>query len=263
MLNSFHNQQPNLSMTAVTTDQAMFVFPDRLDIQKTPTGEFYTLFLRGLTHKLNNMLAVFQGFSSLLLMNDDLDASSRESLSHMKGAAQNAQGLAERIVAAGGCARLTLQRVQLSEYLSMIDSALREPFEKHSVPFELRADPDLPVVEIDGARFKELLVEILRNAAEAVSEGGDNGEASMEIYGPGRSPEDTFDRIDVFVHSTGTIREDKIQEIFKPFVSTKDGSHYGIGLTVAAMLAQQMGLTLGARSEDNRTTFWLSIPVAA
>ena len=240
----------------------MYFFPDRIELPNTPAGEFYTVFLRGLTHKLNNMLAVFQGFSSLLLMNDDLDASARESLSHMKAAAQNAQGLAERIVAAGGCARLTPQRIALSEFMPMIDRSLREPFQKSNVPFELRVDPGLPPVEVDSGRFKEILVELLRNAAEAIHDSGGHGEAGMEIYGPGRSPEGTFDRVDIFLHNTGSIREDKFREIFKPFVSTKDGSHYGIGLTVAAMLAHQMGITIGAKNEDRRVTFWLSVPTA-
>jgi nitrogen-specific signal transduction histidine kinase len=139
---------------------------------------------------------------------------------------------------------------------------VREPSQRLDVPFELRADPGLPPVEIDSARFKELLLELLKNAAEAVKENG-TGETSLEIYGPGRSPEGGFDRIDVFVHNTGRIREDKVTEIFKPFVSTKDGSHFGLGLTVAAMLAHQMNMTLGAKCDANRTTLWLSIPVAA
>jgi signal transduction histidine kinase len=248
-------------MTTVPTGRAAYLFAEKLDVQNAETGDFYLTYLRGLTHKLNNLLAVFQGFSSLLLMNDTLDASGRESVGHMKAAALNGQGLSERILPAGGCARLTVQRVGLSEYLPMIDRALREPCQRLEVPFELRADPALPPVEIDSSRFKEVIVELLKNAAEAIKENG-AGEVSLEIYGPGRSPEGSFDRIDLFVHNTGRIREDKITEIFKPFVSTKDGSHFGLGLTVASMLAHQMNMTLGAKCEGNRTTFWLSIPVA-
>jgi signal transduction histidine kinase len=249
-------------MTTAPTVQTMYFFAERIEIQGTSAEDFYTFFLRGLTHKLNNLLAVFQGFSSLLLMNENMDSSARESLTHIKGAAQNGQGLAERIVAAGGCARMTPQRVALNDYLPVIDASLREPFEKGSVPFELRADRDLPTAEIDPGRFREVLMELLKNAAEAVRDSLGKGEASMEIYAPGRSPEGTFDKIDIFVHNTGTIRQDKQFEIFRPFVSTKDGSHYGIGLTLASMLAHQMGMTLGAKSENNRTTFWLSVPIA-
>lgn len=249
-------------MTAPYPAQAAYLFPDKVELDNATVSEFYVLYLRGLTHKLNNLLAVFQGFSSLLMMNDSLDSTARESLSHMKAAAQNGQDLSQKIIPAGACARLTLQRSSLSEQLPNLDRALREPCQKLGVPFELRADPNLPPVNIDQARFKEILVELLKNAAEAVKEAG-GGDVVMEIYGPGRSPEGSQDRVDIFVHNTGQIREDKFHEIFRPFVSTKDGSHFGLGLTVAANLAHQMGMTLGAKSANNLTTFWLSIPAAA
>lgn len=241
----------------------MYIFADKLEIQNTPAGDFYIIFLRGLTHKLNNLLAVFSGFSSLLLMNDSMDDSARESLNHMKSAASNASGLSERILAAGGCARMTPQRMQLNEYLPMLERSLREPFTRHNVPFEIRMDPALPPVNIDSGRLKEILAELLKNAAEAVRDSGQPGEASMEIYAPGRSPEGTANAIDIFVHNTGAIRDDKLHEVFNPFVSTKDGSHYGIGLTVAAMLATQMNMNLGFKNDAGRVTFWLSVPVAA
>ena len=249
-------------MTSAPLARAAYLFPEKIDLENPVLAEFYVTYLRGLTHKLNNLLAVFQGFSSLLMMNDGLDGSARESLGHMKAAAINGQELSAKILPGGACARLSPQKTNLSEQLPNMARTLQEPCQKLGVPFELRADPSLPLVDLDQARFKEILSELLKNAAEAVKEQG-SGDVTMEIYAPGRSPEGGSDRLDLFVHNTGRIREDKFAEIFKPFVSTKDGSHFGLGLTVAANLAHQMGMTLGARSENGRTTFWLSIPVAA
>jgi signal transduction histidine kinase len=240
-----------------------YFFADKIDVLNSPVGEFETLFLRGLTHKLNNLLAVFQGFSSLLQMSDNLDESGKESVGHMKAAAVSGTALTEKIMASGGCARLSFQRMVLGDYLPMIDRALREPSTKYGVPFELRADEGLPAIDVDSGRFKEILVELIRNAAEHVKYSGQPGETSLEIYAPGRSPEGTQGRVDFFVHNTGVIRDDRMKDIYKPFVSTKDGSHFGIGLTLASMLASQMNMTLGAKCENGRTTLWLSVPVAA
>jgi signal transduction histidine kinase len=250
-----------MPMISAPVARATYLFPEKIELDNPVLAEFYTAYLRGLTHKLNNLLAVFQGFSSLLLMNETLDGSAKESLGHMKAAALNGQDLSGKILAAGACARLSVQKTNLSDQLPNLARGWQEPCHKLDVPFELRADPNLPVVQIDQARFKEMLTELLKNAAEAVKEQGAGGVA-MEIYAPGRSPEGSYDRVDLFVHNTGRIREDKFADIFKPFVSTKDGSHFGLGLTVAANLAYLMGMTLGARSEGDRTTFWLSIPVA-
>jgi signal transduction histidine kinase len=233
-------------------------------IQGTPAGDFFNGLIRGLVHKQNNFLAVIQGFSSLILMGDDLDETTKENLEHMKDAAQGAAGLAERILAAGGCVRITPQAVQLKEYLPMMDNALRAPFTKFNVPFQINISPDVPAVKIDSGRFKELLGDLLLNAAEAVSSAaGATGAVALDILPPGLVPESRPGHVDIFVRNTGApIAPEKLKDVFKPFASTKDSKHFGIGLTVASVLAFQMGATLGARSTPEATTFWLSIPVA-
>jgi signal transduction histidine kinase len=45
-----------------------FVFPTHLQLGNEHSEGFHQELLRGLTHKLNNLLAVIQGFSSLILM---------------------------------------------------------------------------------------------------------------------------------------------------------------------------------------------------
>jgi signal transduction histidine kinase len=45
-----------------------FYFPTSLNLGQEHSEGFHQELLRGLTHKLNNLLAVIQGFSSLILM---------------------------------------------------------------------------------------------------------------------------------------------------------------------------------------------------
>ena len=232
-------------------------------IQGTPVGDFFNSLIRGLVHKQNNFLAVIQGFSSLILMGDGLDETTRENLDHMKEAAQGAAGLAERILAAGGCVRITTQSVQLKDYLPVMDTMLRAPFAKFNVPFQINVAHDVPPVMIDSGRFKEILGDLLLNAAEAVHFSGQPGAAALDILAPGSVPESRPGCVDIFVRNTGApIAPDKLKDVFKPFASTRDSKHFGIGLTVASVLAHQMGATLGVRSTPEATTFWLSVPMA-
>lgn len=232
-------------------------------ISGTPVGEFFNGLIRGLVHKQNNFLAVIQGFSSLILMGDGLDETTKENLDHMKEAAQGAAGLAERILAAGGCVRITPQSIQLKDYLPMIDNALRSPFTKFNVPFQLNLAADLPPVKIDSGRFKEILTDLLLNAAEAVHYSGQPGRAALDVLPPGSVPESRPGCVDIFVRNTSApILPEKLKDVFKPFSSTRDSKHFGIGLTIASVLASQMGATLGVRSTPEATTFWLSVPVA-
>lgn len=236
-------------------------------IQGTAAGEFFSGLMRGLTHKQNNLLAVIQGFSSLLLMDEGLDSVTRENLEHIKEAAQGAATLAERILAASGCARLSPQTVRLDEYVPLMESAFRAPFSRLNVPFQIRVAPDLPPVRVDGARFKDLLLELLTNAAEAAAEAeaeGVAGTALMEVRpAEADGEEDGIAGAGILIHNTGLpIPPEKLPEVFKPFHSTRDSRHYGIGLTIAAVLASQMGMKLAVKSEAGATTFRLRIPAA-
>ena len=237
-----------------------FTFPEKLVDQNSPTARHYEALLRGLTHKMNNLLAVIQGFSSLVLMQDDLDEMSRENLKHMKDAATSASELGERILPAGGCSRIDLAEVALSEAVPMLLTRLRSRVEGANIPFHTHVDPGLPSIVADQDRLRMILDELIKNAVEAA---GPRGDVTLEIVAPGRAPGGSPDKMDFFVRNTGSmIPEENLSEVFLPFYSTKDSTHTGVGLTTAAVLPGHMGMDLGVMSSDDTTSFWLRAKVA-
>ena len=239
-----------------------FAFPAHLQSLGVQNSDgYHQELLRGLTHKLNNLLAIIQGFSSLILMNEDLDPGVLENMQHIKEASVNITALSERIRAAGGCAKVNLQPLNLREYLGAIDTALREPFAKAGIAFEMHVAANVPPVSVDPTKLKELLIEILRNAAEAAQKTG--GRAIMQITGPGQVTPLKDGRVDILISNTGSdIVPDKAAEIFRPFHGTKNSHHLGLGLAIATMLSHQMSCHLGVNSQGNTATFWVSVPMA-
>lgn len=238
-----------------------FVFSTHLQLGSEHSEGFHQELLRGLTHKLNNLLAVIQGFSSLILMTDDLDPGVAENMQHIREASVGVSALSERIRSAGGCAKLTPQALSLNEYLSVVEGALLEPFSKNNMQLEAEVQPGLPPILVDPTKFKDILIELLKNAAEAA--GGVGGRAMLKIAGPGVITPADQRRVDILVSNTGSqIPQDKLSQMFRPFNGSKNSNHLGLGLTIAAMLSHQMGLQLGLASENNTTTAWLSCPMA-
>ncbi len=238
-----------------------FVFAEPLGVQNERVDRFYNDLLRGLTHKLNNLYAVVQGFSSLMMMSDELDESFVENISHMKDAAQSASALTEKILTAGGCSRVSIQTVRLDDYMGMVGPGLRRPIDERGVPLRWNMFPDLPNISADPTRFKEVLSELLKNAMEAAADA--RGEVIFEIVPSRQVAADGSRRVDVVITNTGSeIAPEKLKEVFRPFYTTKSSDHSGIGLTNAAMLAGQMNMPLGVRSGGGSVTFWLSCPVA-
>ena len=239
-----------------------FAFPTNLNLSRENNSEaFHPDLLRGMTHKLNNLLAVIQGFSSLILMGDDVDPGVLENVQHINEASKGMSALSERIRSAGGCSKVNLQSLALGDYLSLVDASVREPFNKSGVPLDVEVQANLPPVTVDPTKFKDVIMELLRNAAEAAQKG--NGRALLRVCGPGVITPASERRVDILVSNTGsTIPPDKLQEIFRPFSGSKTSNHLGLGLTIAAMLCHQMNLQLGVHSENFTTTFWLSCPTA-
>ncbi|WP_146850261.1 sensor histidine kinase [Brevifollis gellanilyticus] len=248
-------------MTAHLFSPMQFVFPTHLQLANEQSDGFHQELLRGLTHKLNNLLAVIQGFSSLILMTDDLDANIAENMQHIREASVGVSNLSERVRGAGGCAKLQMQALNLNEYLGVVQTALLEPFTKSNVQLDADVQQSLPAINVDPGKLKDILVEILKNAAEAAAPVG--GRAMLKIAGPGAITPAEQRRVDILVSNTGsTITPEKLQQVFRAFYGSKTSNHLGLGLTISSMLCHQMGVQIGIASENNTTTVWLSCPMA-
>jgi C4-dicarboxylate-specific signal transduction histidine kinase len=228
----------------------------------TPAEEFWYDLHKGLIHKHNNFLAVIQGFASLILMGGELDSTTKENLDHIKEATQGATAMGERFLTAAGLSRMNLQSVQLADYLPLMEGILQAPCQRLNVPLQVTIAPGVPPVKADNAKLKDLLLELIVNGAEAVAASGKPGAVALDVLPPGKVPEGRPGFVDIFVRNTGAVPAEKFQDAFKSFKTTRDGKHLGIGLKIAAMLATQMGGTLGLRVQQDPTTFWVSLPAA-
>jgi signal transduction histidine kinase len=111
----------------------------------------------------------------------------------------------------------------------------------------------------DGEQLKQVFVNLLDNAAEAMSGGGEISISSIaEPDGAGRAA------VMVRVQDTGHgIPEDIRSRLFEPFFTTKEEGT-GLGLCIAAnILAGQGGQIALESSTAGGATFGIRLPVAA
>lgn len=237
-----------------------FVHPIRLTSAAESSDSFHQDMLRGFTHKLNNLLGVIQGFGSLALMDDGVSKSTKEGLEHIQEATNEVIKLGERVRSAGGCARPQLQALDLGNYFRLMQAALAAPFAKTKVAFEIELETGLPSILVDPTRFREALLEVLTNAAEAAHAHG--GGVVMKVTEVPAEAAAAPRRVELLVCNTGaTLPGGPLERIYDPFQSGKAG-HVGLGLTIAAMLCLQMNLEIGLASEAGQTQVRLRCPVA-
>jgi signal transduction histidine kinase len=116
----------------------------------------------------------------------------------------------------------------------------------------LSSAADLPAVDIDEDKLKQALLNVLKNAIEAMAHGG---KLSIEA---GRNGDDII----IAVSDTGTgITPDR--DVFAPFFTTKkEGS--GLGLIIVRQIVAAHG---GAITYDSQagegTTFRITLPLSS
>ena len=129
-----------------------------------------------------------------------------------------------------------------------------------------RYDPSLPPVRGDRDQIIQALLNIAKNAAEAVS-GQSDGEVTLATsYRPGvrvRSAPSGAARaqLEVQIIDNGPgLHPDVVDRLFEPFASTKQNG-MGLGLTVAADLIGRHDGRIEVDSAPGRTAFKISLPI--
>ena len=126
----------------------------------------------------------------------------------------------------------------------------------HAIQVELNlaANATLSRVAVDPAELREVLLNLLFNAADAMPEGG-----KIEIKtSPGATPKTA----DLVVRDTGHGMPESVRaRIFEPFFSTKGPKGSGLGLAVAFSIITRRGGHIAVESTPGvGTTFTLTLP---
>lgn len=126
------------------------------------------------------------------------------------------------------------------------------------IELELQLDAQPVRVQLRGSHFKQIITNLLKNAAEVLSEGGViRVETDAEVSLNGQN----YAQINIIDNGPGI--PDAIRRgLFKPTVSTKGGSHGGLGLSIVKRLMDENGGTIVCKSSKAGTQFQLLLPTS-
>ncbi|HEY1587086.1 MAG TPA: ATP-binding protein [Polyangia bacterium] len=154
--------------------------------------------------------------------------------------------------------RPKLEREDLGELLKSLVAFMHQELEGRSVTVDARIEPSLPIAA-DEHQLRQALLNLLRNAVEAMRDGGRLTITAALVPsdgGDGRS-------VELTISDTGEgIAPDHLAKIFDPFFSTKDGGT-GLGLALTQQIIVEHGGRIDVRSEPGRGTTFIVRLVAA
>jgi two-component system OmpR family sensor kinase/two-component system sensor histidine kinase BaeS len=208
-----------------------------------------------IAHELRNPLAVLQG-----RLEGMLDGVYPRDEAQIAAVLEETRMLARlvddlRTLAHAESGMLTLQKE--STDLSILIHEAVASFSMESaagqVSISATAAPDLPLVEIDPLRIREVLTNLLSNALRHTPPGG-----TVSVTAVRRD-----DAIDVSVSDSGSgIAAEEVPKIFDRFYKGRSSRGSGLGLTIARNLVVAHGGGIRAESSAGRgTTVVFTLPV--
>jgi two-component system NtrC family sensor kinase len=167
---------------------------------------------------------------------------------------------------------------------------VREELRARRVRIIVDVQHELPALRLDPGQIRQALLNLIRNGAEAMADGGTITLAARSLAADGAAAAEEQRRgdaeaqasgirervapprprataplrfIEVAVTDTGVgVPPEDLERIFEPFFTRKEGGT-GLGLAISREIALGHGGTLTCESApDNGTTFRLTLPVA-
>jgi PAS domain S-box-containing protein len=188
-----------------------------------------------LAHEINQPLgAILNNASAAKLLLGDEHEDIGEILSDISQDARRAGDIIRRIREMVRKSDVQIEPLQMNDLIRDMLDLFRNIISMKGVAIRLDLDPHLAMVKGDRVRLKQVLLNLITNAVDAMT-GMPSSILTM------RSTMEAPDTVIVSVADSGTgIDEAKMNDVFKPFQTTKkDG--LGLGLAICRSIIEQHG----------------------
>ncbi len=213
----------------------------------------------GVAHDFNNILAAIMGRAQLLLAQLE-DPAQRRQLQIIETAAMDGARTVRRIQEFTRMRRArAFESVDLNQVVEEVVEVTRSRWRDEAlakgVSYEVRVEPTpLPPVAADPSELREVLMNLVFNALDAMPAGG---RVTFSTAADGG-------RVSCVVTDTGVGMTDEVrQRVFDPFFTTKAEKGTGLGLSIAYGIITRHGGSIDvATAPGQGSAFTIRLPVA-
>jgi len=192
----------------------------------------------GIAHDLNNLLMGVLGNADLIMAKIQPDAQIIGNVKDIITAARRTMNLTQQILAYSGRGDLNVEPVDLSDSIHAM-SHLVEGSIADNVSISYDLEPNIPAVQADFEKVAHVVINLVKNASEALSEKGGiiflttgvmecDGSYLAQTYAGGNLRAGYYAFIEVADTGDGMEKED-LERIFDPGYTSKPGDR-GLGL---------------------------------
>lgn len=205
-----------------------------------------------IAHEIKNPLAIIGGFARQLRKVPALSDKDRQKLAIIEEEVARLEGLIAEMRDFVKRAAPKKQAGDLEPLLDEVLALFQPAFEEQHITVRREKAEGLPVLNFDPQQIRQVLINLVKNALEAMPQGGQLTVATR-LEG---------DHVKVNISDTGPGMTPEVKaSIFKPYFTTKEKGT-GLGLAICRNILEEHGGCLLAESAPGQgSTFTVQIPV--
>ncbi|MBL8100106.1 MAG: GAF domain-containing protein [Anaerolineales bacterium] len=224
-------------------------------------------FLANMSHELRTPLNSIIGFSRVILKGIDGPVTElmQQDLTAIYNSGQHLLGLINDILdlakIEAGKMELAFDEVNITDLSASVLSTMSGLIKDKSIQMKRNIEPDLPPVKADAIRIRQVMINLLSNAAKFTEE----GEITVEV---GLFKNNGRNEVKVSVIDTGAgISKADQEKLFQPFSQvdaspTRKTGGTGLGLSICKQLINMHGGEIWVESEEGKgSKFHFTLPI--
>ena len=209
----------------------------------------------GVVHELNAPLSVIISASQMIMREEGVPEAVQEMIARISSEAQRLSHLTKGLLNFSSHDD-TIGETDLNLTIDFILNFLNFEAARRAVVVMKQFDYTLPAIRLDPNILKQILLNIIMNALQAMEDGG--GKLLVETAAAGS------DSVSLTIADNGPgIPAEAIERIFDRYFTTKKpGEGTGLGLFVTKSLVENMGGEIAVTSRSGGgTTFTVTLPI--
>ncbi|AFQ42708.1 histidine kinase,HAMP domain-containing protein,histidine kinase [Desulfosporosinus meridiei DSM 13257] len=206
----------------------------------------------GVAHELRNPIGIIKTLVDLMKQEYSQMSGIEEYTRAIDEQVDRQDNVIQELLDFGRPTKVSIRECSINDLIMAVLSFSAAMLRKQEVKVQLHLDPKLPKILADTEKLKQVFVNIIVNAAEAMPSGG-----NLDI-----TTSQTDDIVIVSLSDTGEgISGGDIHRIFDPFFTTKQAGT-GLGLSISYQSIKLHGGMIDVDSTPyNGTTFTIKLPV--
>ena len=210
----------------------------------------------GIAHEINNPLGIIQGYTQLLLRNQEGQSEQYADLKTIEKHVRHCKSIVEDLLNFARTPEAKNEPVQINKMIRDILDFARYDKDVSRLDISTDFDTDLPSVMADEKKIRQVVMNLIMNARHAIEK-----EGAIHIK-TNFNPDNKF--VSVSIKDTGHGIEKKyFSKIFDPFFTTKPtGKGTGLGLSVSYGIIKSHGGDILVDSTPGKgSVFTVTLPV--